>query len=780
MFPVGAAFLLTAHGFSARLRLYAVAADSPFTVARATPESKIIRALNDPQREAVEHGEGPLLIFAGAGSGKTRVLTHRMAHLIHCHGVPPERILAVTFTNKAAGEMRDRIARLIGGVRRDMWVGTFHSVCARILRDHGRRAGASLLPWNPGAGIDRTSNFVIFDEGDQMTLMKEVLRDLRINIEITPPGRVLNAVSRAKNELIGAREYERTADWNNPYQRTVVAAYNLYQERLAANNALDFDDLIMLTVRLFEEHPDVLADYQGKFLHVLVDEYQDINYAQFRLVSVIAARHRNLTVVGDDDQSIYGWRGADMRIILEFERDYPDAKVVKLEQNYRSTANILDAAYHVIARNRTRKDKRLWTDAPAGEPITVYETPDEHQEAAYVANTIGELMDTERRRYCDFAILYRINAQSRVFEQVFISLGIPYRIVGGLRFYERKEIKDILAYLRVIINPFDTVGLRRILNTPPRGIGDVTLRQLEATAAERRTSLLQVALDAEHLDLPARSREAVASFGRLMAELMDRAASASLTDLVAHIIERTGYKRWLLEDGTLQARSRAENVEELLSATREYEAHNENPTAAGFLEQVALLTAQDELQEGLDAVPMMTLHSAKGLEFPVVFMVGMEEGLFPLSRAIASEDANELEEERRLCYVGMTRAKERLYMTLASHRFMYGVGRPSAPSRFLADLPERVAESASGSRPRAVTWAAADSAGAREARSIVTEHAGADAPFKPGDRVRHEAFGEGMVVSLDTKGGKGRVTVAFPKQGVKKLDLEYAPLQKLG
>jgi len=732
-------------------------------VTRATPKS-ISPGLNDPQREAVEHGDSPLLIFAGAGSGKTRVLTHRMAYLIQSRGVPADRILAVTFTNKAAGEMKERIARLVGGLRWGAWVGTFHSICARILRDHIERLG-------------RSRTFAIFDEADQLTLMKEVLKDLEINPEIMPPGRVLNTISNAKNELITAREYERTA--TTVYERTVGRAYTLYQQRLGENNALDFDDLIMVTVRLFEEHRDVLADYQGKFLHVLVDEFQDINFAQYRFVKMLADKHRNLAVVGDDDQSIYGWRGADMRIILEFEKDYPDATIVKLEQNYRSTPNILDAAYHVISRNRARKEKRLWTERPPGPPIVLYQAADEHQEAIYVANTIQELMETEQRRLSDFAILYRINAQSRVFEKIFISLGIPYRIVGGLRFYERKEIKDILSYLRVIVNPFDSVSLRRIINTPPRGIGDVTMQQLGSVARERGMDLLQVALKAKHLDLPARSQDAVAAFAGLMAELMSKAAATTLTSLVAEIIERSGYQEWLASEGTLKARARIENVQELLSATREYEAQTENPTPAGFLEQIALLSDQDELAEELDSVPLMTLHSAKGLEFPVVFMVGMEEGLFPLTRAIESDNPAELEEERRLCYVGITRAKERLYLALANQRVMYGIGRPTAPSRFLADLPPELVEGGFAARPRAITWASANGAGAKEARRIVSERTGPDAAFKPGDRVRHPDFGEGMVVSFEPKGDKGKATVAFPKQGVKKLDLEYASLRKV-
>jgi DNA helicase-2/ATP-dependent DNA helicase PcrA len=729
-----------------------------------TRKTSILDDLNDRQRAAVEHGDGPLLIFAGAGSGKTRVLTYRMAYLIQERGAPPDRVLAVTFTNKAASEMRQRIARLIGGVRWGTWIGTFHHVCARLLRQHVER-------------VDRTANFVIFDEADQATLMKEALEALKINPKIMPPQRVLATISHAKNELLAPEDYRARA--RDPYQRDVARAYLLYQQRLGENNALDFDDLIMFTVRLLEDHPELLADYQEKFLHLLVDEFQDINFAQYRFVQLLAAKHRNLAVVGDDDQSIYGWRGADFRIILEFEHDYPEATVVKLEQNYRSTAHILDAAYHVISRNQARRDKRLWTEQQGGALIVVHQAGDEHQEASFVANTIQELMQSERRRYADFAVLYRINAQSRVLETVFISAGLPYRIIGGVRFYERKEIKDILAYLRIIVNPFDRVSLRRIVNTPPRGIGDVTLQQLEAVAQQRGMDLLQVALSAEHLDLPARARDAVAEFARVIAGLMETAASASLTDLVSGIIERTGYRRWLAEQGTIQAKTRLENIRELLTATREYEAQGDNPTAAGFLEQISLLADQDELKEGVDAVPLMTLHAAKGLEFPAVFIVGMEDGLLPLARATENDNEDDLEEERRLCYVGMTRAKERLYLTLASHRTMYGMGRPTAPSRFLQDIPRELVQGAVAARPPAVTWASANSEGARAARRIVTERGGGDAPFKPGDRVRHRELGIGVVVSYEARGGHGRVTVAFDKQGIRKLDLDYTGLEKV-
>ncbi|KPJ63518.1 hypothetical protein AMK68_03775 [candidate division KD3-62 bacterium DG_56] len=699
----------------------------------------MLEGLNDPQRQAVTYGDGPLLIFAGAGSGKTRVLTHRAAYLIHARGVSPGNILAVTFTNKAANEMKQRIARLLGEMRWDMWVGTFHAVCARILRsDSGR------------LGMDPA--FVVFDEADQLLLMKDCLRDLEISPDVLQPWPALNEIGRAKNELISPRNYQQHAV--TPFEQNVARAYQLYQTRLAENKAVDFDDLIMNVVTLFEQQSDVLESYEERFRYLLVDEYQDINFAQYQFIQNLARKRRNLTVVGDDDQSIYAWRGADMRIILQFEQDYPEAKIVKLEQNYRSTQPILDTAFSVIRHNESRKAKRLWTERAEGPLPVCCQIADEHEEAIWVGRKIEEMIEAEGRRYDGFAILYRTNAQSRVFEKVFLSLGLPYRIVGGLRFYERKEVKDILSYLRVIHNPFDSVSLKRIINIPPRGIGAVTVQRLEQTAIEHNMSLYQVMLNAKHLgDLPERQRGAIGQFVALMNKFMGQAAEASITDLTEEVIKRSGYQRMLEEEGSLRARARVENIRELLSAAGEFEENSpEDTSLAAFLEQVALMASQDEIREGVDAVSLMTLHSAKGLEFPVVFMVGMEEGLFPLARAAYSPDPNELEEERRLCYVGITRAKERLFLTCAANRTIFGTTSRNKVSRFLGDIPAEMLEGAESIvAPRSLTW---------DQASRLTEAAapaGEGGPtYRAGDKVRHEEFGEGLVLNAEGD----RVTVA--------------------
>jgi len=735
---------------------------------KAVPEpadSPVLKDLNPEQREAVLHGDGPLLIFAGAGSGKTRVLTHRAAYLVRHRGVPPQQILAVTFTNKAANEMKERIARLVGPLRRDFWMGTFHSICARILRYDG-----GLI------GVD--PNFVVFDESDQLALMKDVFKDLGLDPERLQPASVLNEISRAKNELIAPRNYQQTAA--NEFERTASRAYTLYQARLAENKALDFDDLIMFAVRLFEEHAQVLEAYQERFRYILVDEYQDINFAQYRLIALLARKHRNLTVVGDDDQSIYGWRGADMRIILRFEEDYPDAQIVKLERNYRSTKNILDAAWHVINRNLTRKPKRLWTDVGDGPPLNCTCLGDEHQEAMFVAQTIQELAQIEGLRFADFAVLYRMNAQSRVFEQVFLGMGLPYRIVGGLCFWERAEIKDILGYLRLVFNPDDTVSLQRVISVPPRGIGKVTLNRLLDAARERRMSPFQALLQARHLDLAARQTEALGEFARLLRGLIEEAPNLSVTDLTTRIIERTGYLAHLEQDKSYQARGRAENVRELLSATGEFEEQSEDATLGGFLEQVALLADPESLSNGeaADAVPLMTLHSAKGLEFPVVFLVGLEEGIFPVSRAVMSDRPADLEEERRLCYVGITRAQQRLFLTHARTRTLFGATSRNPQSRFLDDLPENLVEGPEPAR-QPISWESADSARSPEADRILAQRAPGDQPFAAGERVHHAQWGEGIVINTKGEGPSALVTVAFPKQGVKKLVVQHAPLTRV-
>ena len=727
--------------------------------------SAILGALNDRQREAVEYGGGPLLIFAGAGSGKTRVLTHRAAYLIRARGVSPSSVLAVTFTNKAADEMRARLRRLLGGRHWEMWMGTFHSVCLRILRADGDRVGVP-------------TQFVVFDDSDQTALMKDCLRDLNLDPDQFQPSRILGAISNAKNELIAPRDYY---NWRGqrPYDEIVARVYQLYQGRLHDNQALDFDDLINYAVWLFERNPDVLERYQDRFQYVLVDEYQDINFAQYRLITHLASKHRNLTVVGDDDQAIYGWRGADMRIIMRFDVDYPEAKVVKLEQNYRSTQNVLRAAWEVIRHNQTRRDKRLWTEATPGEKIAVHRASDEHAEAFFVADTIEHLRLHNDRAYSDFAILYRVNAQSRVLEKVFVSRGTPYRIVGGARFYDREEIKDILAYLRALHNPADSVSLKRIINKPPRAIGDQSVRHLESAARERGMSMLEICRHAEAIpELTARAQHAVTQFASLMDHLRSAAQSGTMTELTEAVIEKSGYRLWLEGDRSVKARGKLENVRELTTATQEYEEGVEEPGLGEFLENVALLTSADMLKEGVDAVPLMTLHSAKGLEFPIVFIVGLEEGLFPLARAVISDNPVELEEERRLAYVGITRAMERLFLSSAEVRTIFGSTSYTRISRFLEDIPDELCEPTGPISPRNITWETADMARAPAAQQILLD-AGTESAFRAGDRVRHEKFGNGMVVSVSGSGPDLLVSVAFPKQGIKKLDPQYAKLEKL-
>ena len=739
---------------------------------RSSKENEILQALNPPQREAVLHGEGPLLIFAGAGSGKTRVLTHRAAYLV-AQGVSPRNILAVTFTNKAANEMKQRILKLVDQLRWEMWVGTFHATCARILRQDGE--------W---IGLD--TSFVVFDESDQMVVMKDCLQELGINPEQLAPGVVLNEISRAKNELVTARNYAqyaaRTGRRSKEFEQTVTRAYYLYQAKLKENQAVDFDDLIMYTVQLLDEHPDVLDRYQERFRYILVDEYQDINFAQYRFIRLLADKYRNLCVVGDDDQSIYGWRGADMRIILQFAKDYPKAKVVKLEQNYRSTKNILETAHQVISANRIRHEKQLWTEKESGPAIACYQAQDEHQEAVFIAQTIEQMMKDNGLRPSDFALLYRINAQSRVFERVFMSFELTYQVVGGLRFYERKEVKDILSYLRVIHNPHDSVSLKRIINVPTRGIGEKTLGRLKLCALERNISLYDALAHVEYIpSIAGQTVENLQQFARNLAIVRKKAEKLSLTELTRFVIEESGYRLALEEEGTLKARTRLENIHELLSATREFEDQVEEPTLGVFLEQVALISDIDTKDDSLDAVSLITLHSAKGLEFPVVFMVGMEEGLFPLSRAASSDNPMELEEERRLCYVGITRAQQYLFLTLAALRTLYGMTSRNLPSRFLRDLPEGIVQGMEGMiRPRAITWAEADLQTSPEAKEILEQATGEKSPYQPGDKVRHEKFGEGLVLSAEGTGDDASVTVYFPEIAQKKkLILSYAPLTKI-
>ncbi|HHW06042.1 MAG TPA: DNA helicase PcrA [Clostridia bacterium] len=710
----------------------------------------IINTLNPRQQEAVRTTEGPLLVLAGAGSGKTRVLTHRIAYLLAEKGVDPARILAITFTNKAAQEMKERLSRLVGADLRYMWVSTFHAACVRILRKD-----ISVLGYQP--------NFVIYDADDQLTLVKRCMAELNLDDRKFPPRSILNVISNAKNMLWDPERFFDLA--GNFFEVKGAEVYRLYQKRLKELNALDFDDLLMLTVQLFRQHPEVLRYYQHKFQYILVDEYQDTNHAQYILVKLLAEEHRNICVVGDPDQSIYGWRGANMQNILDFEDDYPDARVVKLEQNYRSTQVILDAANAVIANNTGRKPKNLWTDKEGGALIAVFQGENEHHEAHFVAGEIYRQRQEKRRAYRDFAVLYRTNAQSRVLEETFLKNGIPYEIFGGIKFYERKEIKDILAYLRVLANPADALSLARIINVPKRGIGEGTWLKLEDYARQQGLTVLEAVMQAKEIPGLGSRAGAVANFGAMMMGFREKVDRISVTDLTELVLRETGYLEELKRENTEEAQGRLENLQEFLSVTHDYDKYSEEKTLEGFLAQISLVTDLDNLSEEKDRVVLMTLHTAKGLEFPVVFITGMEEGVFPHSRSML--EVEELEEERRLCYVGMTRAQEELYLTRAWQRTLYGNTVYNPPSRFLSEIPEHLVsetenrdrEVRSTSRPAAEPKPAAPQGG-----------------FQLGDKVSHPKWGVGVIVKVAGQGDDQQLTVAFPDQGLKILLAKYAPL----
>ena len=705
----------------------------------------LLAELNPPQRDAVTHPGGPLLILAGAGSGKTRVLAYRVAHLLRERGVPAARILAVTFTNKAAKEMRDRVDRLVGGgITRAMWIGTFHHICSRILRRHGDRVG-----------IGR--NFVIYDDDDQRAVLRRCLKDLGLDERRFPPGVVLAFIDKAKNEAVDHVAYAAQA--GGFYEEVVARLYRAYQAALREANALDFDDLLLSVPQLFREAPEVCEEYQERFAHVLVDEYQDTNRVQYLIVKTLAERHRNLCVVGDDDQSIYRWRGADVRNILDFERDYPDVTVIKLEQNYRSTKSILAAASGVIAHNPHRHAKVLWTGNAPGDLLSFYEAYDGHDEARMIADEIARLRDG--LRYRDMAVLYRTNAQSRLFEEQFLRVGIPYTIVGGVRFYERKEVRDLIAYLRLALNPGDDASFSRVINVPRRGIGDVSLQRLEAFAASGGMGLLQALTRPEGVaELPKAAQRAATDFVGLLERLRDRVLRVRATDLLEAAMVETGYQQMLEGEGTDEAYGRLENLRELVTVAQEFEHTTGESTLEAFLQHLALVTDLDTWQEDVDRATLMTLHSAKGLEFAVVFLAGLEEGLFPHARAFEEEGC--VEEERRLCYVGMTRAKQRLYLSHARNRTIFGTTAPAIASRFLDEIPaELIARQQKAPPPEAV-WPDED----REVPS-----------FAVGDHVRHATFGEGRVLEVEGEGVRAVVTVRFA-QGVKRLALGYAPLQR--
>jgi len=711
--------------------------------------------LNDVQSAAVRHANGPCLIFAGAGSGKTRVLTHRISYLLGELDVAPDQILAVTFTNKAAGEMKTRLERMVGAPARDLWVGTFHSMCVRILRREGSRAGIA-------------SNFAIIDDADQRTVIREILTDLDYDERQLTPGACLAEISKAKNALVWPKEYhERNTSFLGERYANV---YQEYQRRLSESNSLDFDDLIVRTIDLFEKDEAARTKWQNRFRYLLVDEYQDVNFAQYKLISILGEKHRNVTVVGDDDQSIYSWRGSDYKMILRFEEDFPGAKVFTMEENYRSTQTILDAANALVSNNKTRAPKKLFTSRDPGETITAFAADTERSEARYVVEKVKELV-REGASYSDFLVLYRTNAQSRVFEEAFIAEGIPYRVIGGVGFYERTEIKDVIAYLRYIDNPSDAIAFKRIVNVPRRSIGSQTLASLVTAADAAKVPVGQAIFDKELLKkaVPKKTRE-LERFAELIESLRSRLSEFSIADLLVAVMEESGYLRELRNEDTPDSRTRMENLEELVGVAREYEKNEAEPTLAGFLANVALISDLDTLDGTTSYITMMTMHSAKGLEFPSVFLTGLEEGVFPHSRALV--DMTELEEERRLAYVGVTRAMNRLFLSYAERRTLYGNTFAHPKSRFLEEMPSiEMLGSIALPRPSGGRW--------REVAIHESAGAGIKMNLQSGDRVRHPKWGEGKISGVIGAGGDGLVTIDFPNVGQKMVMLKYAPLEKL-
>lgn len=741
--------------------------------------------LNNRQKQAVETVVGPLLVLAGAGSGKTRVLTYRIAHLIEDHGVLPGNILALTFTNKAAQEMRHRVERLIGSVTNNMWIGTFHSICVRILRRDARALGYS-------------DDFTIYDTTDQKTLIKDVMKQLNISDKDIKVAFVRARISEAKNEWIGPERFQDL--YSKDYQlKQVGKIYAAYQDRLHKNNAMDFDDLLLNALKLLKAEPELMDFYQRKFMFIHVDEYQDTNAVQYQLIRLLANHHKNLCVVGDNDQSIYGWRGADIRNIQDFEKDFQGAQVVLLEQNYRSTQTILQVANKVIENNSQRKDKRLWTDNHAGDRVHYFNARDEFDEARYVASNILKALD-EGDRYSDSAVLYRTNAQSRQFEEAFIRAGIPYKIIGGLKFYERMEIKDLMAYLKVVANPSDDVSLLRVINVPKRGIGDKTIEALQALAQDNGTGLydaIEIALETGIF--AKKTHSGLKDFFETLKPHVRRRLEARPAEVLDAIVAATGYVKELTLEDTIEAKSRIENIDELRSQLLNFESVNETPTLTQYLQEVSLLSDQDEIEEDESGhVLLMTIHAAKGLEFPYVYLVGMEEGLFPSQMTMDTDQG--LEEERRLCYVGITRAEKVLHLTHARIRQKFGKTMEAPMSRFIKEMPQDLIESHSGTiggyGPKSLdavlqkhgglgkqggVGGGVGSAGVgggykvQQQSQPVTADMGAS--LKPGTRVRHKLFGDGMIITTTGTGEKLELTVAFDKKGIKKLMLGFAPLE---
>ncbi len=732
--------------------------------------------LNKEQQEAVQCTEGPLLILAGAGSGKTRVLTYRIAHLIEDCGVNPWNILAITFTNKAAGEMRERVDRIVGYGSESVWVSTFHSACVRILRRYIDRLGYD-------------TNFTIYDTEDQKTVMKDVCRRLELDSKLYKERAVLSVISNAKNEYISPNEFQLQVRGDFRMEK-MAQAYLEYQKELKKNNALDFDDLLVKTVELFQSCPDVLESYQERFRYIMVDEYQDTNTVQFKLISILAKKYHNLCVVGDDDQSIYKFRGANIKNILDFEEVFPDAKVVKLEQNYRSTKHILDTANAVIAHNRGRKEKALWTENGEGEPVFFQQFQTGYDEAEYVAGEIRKKVKNGEGEYKDFAVLYRTNAQSRLFEEKFLYANIPYKLIGGVNFYSRKEIKDILAYLKTIDNGKDDLAVRRIINVPKRGIGNVSLNKVQSYAESMGMSFFEALEDAEHVPGLGRASIKIQPFVTLIHELRLRLADMSLEELIEEILDRTGYSQELKEEDTDEAKARLENIDEFISKAVSYEEGEEHPSLSGFLEEVALVADIDSLEESDNRVLLMTLHSAKGLEFPYVFLAGMEDGLFPSYMSIAADNpTEEIEEERRLCYVGITRAMKELTLTCARVRMIRGENQYNNISRFIREIPPELLGKKSVVPPAPKVQAPPKDAPYQKAKEAFKTKTFDPNQFKVvkadsldytvGDRVSHIKFGQGTVLEIADGGRDFEVKVEFDNYGVKRMFASFAKLKKV-
>lgn len=730
----------------------------------------IFDTLNDRQCEAVKHTEGPLLITAGAGSGKTKVLTCRIAHLLEL-GVAPYRILAITFTNKAAKEMKERVTNLVGAQADSIWLSTFHSFCAKLLR------------FEVDGFHGYTRNFTIYDSSDQLVLVKDCLKKLNLDDKQFMPRSVLGTISSAKNVLMDAKAFAAKA--SDFYEQKVADVYALYQEKLRENNAVDFDDLLFLAVRLLQEKEDVREKYQSRFQYILVDEYQDTNHAQYALTKILAARWRNICVVGDADQSIYAWRGADIRNIIDFTRDYPDAASIKLEQNYRSTKTILHAANAVIDNNESRPKKTLWTENPAGNKIIHYQAQTEHDEADYIAGVIYNRHEISHEPYGDMAILFRTNAQSRVLEEKLMRYAIPYTMVGGTKFYDRKEIKDVLAYLRLLYNPEDSLSLTRIINVPKRNIGATTMEHVAAYAEEQGISLFEALSSTDEIPVTKRARTSLENFAAMIFDLLNDIEGKDVLSLIETVIKQTGYGDMLDKEAEHdpQVESRKENVGEFLSVAKDYMDSNPDGNLQDFLENVALVSDVDDFESSDSKVTLMTLHAAKGLEFPVVFLTGLDEGLFPHSRTLL--DPAQVEEERRLAYVGITRAERQLYVTNAITRTMYGRISAYMPSRFLAEIPPQLMEDYH--RKSAMPQSRTTAVPGKQRVSILTKPVASSLPkkhavtdtFAKGDKVRHKIWGIGTVLDVIGEGPNMQMKIQFPTKGVRQVVVKYAPLEKI-